>query len=110
MTKNSLTNTPLAINDAATETVAIDPVGTVAVVKESLASADNEAVLAQTALSASPIVELRDLVVRRVGTKLTIEGTVNCFYHKQLAQETVRPFASDLRMVNEVHVIQRRPR
>ena len=59
---------------------------------------------AQAALASSPVVELRELTVVQSGESLLISGRVNCFYHKQLAQETVRPHAANLRMVNSVCV------
>ena len=97
--------TPLA-----TKLGSLDHLGSMAMVEEVGDHDRCEAALAQTALSASPVVELRDLTVRRIGATLTIRGDVQCFYHKQLAQETVRPYAFDLRMVNEVRVKYRRPR
>jgi hypothetical protein len=60
---------------------------------------------AQAALAASPVVDLRELTVRRDGPSLLISGRVHCFYHKQLAQETVRPHAANLQLVNEVNVV-----
>ena len=60
---------------------------------------------AQAALASSSVVDLRELTVSRSGTDLLISGRVNCFYHKQLAQETVRPHADNLRMVNSVDVV-----
>lgn len=59
---------------------------------------------AQAALASSSVVELRDLTVCCEGEQLLISGRVDCFYHKQLAQETVRRHAADLRMVNRVNV------
>jgi hypothetical protein len=60
---------------------------------------------AQAALASSSVVDLRELTVSRSGTDLLISGRVNCFYHKQLAQETVRPHADNLRLVNSVDVV-----
>ncbi|XZE54395.1 BON domain-containing protein [Planctomycetaceae bacterium SH139] len=62
--------------------------------------------LAQEALASSAIFDLRELSVQRQGESLLISGRVNCFYHKQLAQETVRPHAANLRVVNEVSVVR----
>ena len=59
---------------------------------------------ARAALAASPLVDLRELNVERRGETLMISGRVHCFYHKQLAQETVRPHAANLRVVNAVNV------
>jgi hypothetical protein len=60
---------------------------------------------AQAALAASPVVDLRELRVVREGSHLLISGRVDCFYHKQLAQETVRPHAENLQLVNQVTVL-----
>lgn len=61
---------------------------------------------AREALAHSSVVELRDLLIDQEGERLTITGSVQCFYHKQLAQETVRPHAGEMRMVNQVRVEQ----
>lgn len=59
---------------------------------------------AQAALASSSVVDLRELTVVQSGEDLLISGRVHCFYHKQLAQETVRPHAANLRLVNSVSV------
>lgn len=59
----------------------------------------------KAALDASPLVDLRELTVSADASCLLISGRVNSFYHKQLAQETVRPFALDRRVVNQVEVM-----
>ena len=59
---------------------------------------------AQAALASSSVVDLRELTVCCEGEDLLISGRVHCFYHKQLAQETVRQHAADLRLVNQVFV------
>lgn len=59
---------------------------------------------AQAALASSSVVDLRELTVIQSGEDLLISGRVQCFYHKQLAQETVRPHAANLRLVNSVSV------
>ncbi|MBN8628461.1 MAG: BON domain-containing protein [Planctomycetes bacterium] len=63
---------------------------------------------AQAALDASPLFDLRSLVVEEEtpGT-LAIRGMVGSFYHKQLAQEAVRAVAKSLeyRVVNYVEVM-----
>ena len=59
---------------------------------------------AQTALSTSPIYDLRDLHVERSGDQLLISGTVASFYHKQLAQEVVRAVVEDIEVINSVDV------
>ena len=62
-------------------------------------------------LAASPVAELRRLRVAQRADRLEISGRVASFYHKQLAQETVRSVAGGLRLVNEIAVepTQRRP-
>lgn len=59
---------------------------------------------ARSALLASPVHALHDLTVTRVDDALLISGTVTSFYHKQLAQEAIRPFVEDLRVVNSIDV------
>ncbi len=59
---------------------------------------------AQTALSESPIYELRDLLVELMGESLLISGSVDSFYHKQLAQEAVRAVVGKIPMINRVLV------
>ena len=50
---------------------------------------------AQVALAESPIHALRELRVVRDGETIILEGWVDTFYHKQLAQELVRAIADD---------------
>jgi hypothetical protein len=64
---------------------------------------------AQAALAASPIYVLRELLVERVGSALVLTGTVDTFYHKQLAQELVRAVASSVDVINVVEVCERSP-
>lgn len=59
---------------------------------------------AQAALASSSVFELRDLRVCCEGEQVLISGSVQCFYHKQLAQETVRQHAPHLRLINQVSV------
>jgi hypothetical protein len=59
---------------------------------------------ARAALAASPVFALRELDVDMVGERMIILGSVNCFYHKQLAQEVVRNAATGVRVVNAVSV------
>jgi hypothetical protein len=63
-----------------------------------------EASPARRALSESPVVELRELQVHERDDGMVISGRVQSFYHKQLAQETVRPHAGARRLVNHVRV------
>lgn len=59
---------------------------------------------ARQLLQKSPIGELRDLQVDCDAERLQISGRVCSFYHKQLAQETVRSVAGSLRLLNAVNV------
>ena len=54
----------------------------------------------QQALAASGVFALRELTVECVDDKLCLSGTVGSFYHKQLAQETVRPNLAGRRLLN----------
>ncbi len=59
---------------------------------------------ARALLQNSPIGELRELQIECNAEHLLISGRVCCFYHKQLAQETVRGAASGLQVLNTVNV------
>jgi hypothetical protein len=61
--------------------------------------------LAQSALSDSPIFDLRDLVVEEGDEGLVIRGSVASFYHKQMAQEVVRAVTGrDIDVMNSIDV------
>jgi hypothetical protein len=47
---------------------------------------------------------LRHLRVQGSEGSLVISGTVTCYYHKQLAQEALKPLRGDLELVNQVTV------
>ncbi len=47
---------------------------------------------------------LRHLSVQGAGETLIISGTVTCYYHKQLAQEALKPIRGDLQLVNQIQV------
>ncbi len=55
-------------------------------------------------LANSPVSELRQLRVDGTDTGLTVSGSVRSFYHKQLAQETIRSVADGTPLVNLVDV------
>lgn len=55
-------------------------------------------------LAKSSVRELRQLRVDEDENILQLSGSVSSFYHKQLAQETVRPVAAGMQVVNRVHV------
>jgi hypothetical protein len=59
---------------------------------------------AQSALSNSTVYALRELTVEPVDDGLLISGSVCSFYHKQLAQETVRAVAPAVDVINSVRV------
>ncbi len=60
---------------------------------------------AKSELEHSPVPALRKLSVQQSGEALVIRGRVLRFYHKQLAQETVRAVSGGLRVVNSVEVL-----
>ena len=55
-------------------------------------------------LAQSSVSDLRQIRVDRTAGKLQLSGRVRSFYHKQLAQETVRTVADGMQVVNHVHV------
>ena len=57
------------------------------------------------ALTASPLPQLRRLVVTVNDQEVVITGRVPSFYFKQLAQETVKPTLGPRRMLNRVEVM-----
>ncbi|MBA4062285.1 MAG: hypothetical protein C0501_01000 [Isosphaera sp.] len=56
------------------------------------------------ALTASPLPQLRRLVVTATDHEVVITGRVPTYYLKQLAQETVRPTLGPRRLLNHVEV------
>lgn len=59
---------------------------------------------AREILSNSSVRELRFLRVDGSANHLELTGRVGSYYHKQLAQETIRSVAGGLQMVNRVQV------
>ncbi len=55
-------------------------------------------------LAKSSVSELRELRVDGTNTELQLSGKVRSYYHKQLAQETVRTVAAGMQVVNRVDV------
>lgn len=55
-------------------------------------------------LTASPLPQLRRLIVTVSEGEVVITGRVTSWYMKQLAQETVRPVLGDRRLRNQVEV------
>ncbi|TWU08039.1 BON domain-containing protein [Stieleria varia] len=59
---------------------------------------------AHAVLARSSVSELRQIRVDEHANELQLHGKVRSFYHKQLAQEAVRPVAMGLRVVNHLDV------
>jgi hypothetical protein len=55
-------------------------------------------------LIASPLPQLRRLVVTESEVEVVITGRVSSYYMKQLAQEALRPTVGDRRLLNHVEV------
>ena len=55
-------------------------------------------------LTASPLPQLRRLVVTATDDEIVITGRVSSYYMKQLAQEALRVAAGDRRLLNQVEV------
>jgi hypothetical protein len=55
-------------------------------------------------LTASPLPQLRRLVVTATESEVVITGQVSSYYLKQLAQEAVRPTLGRRRLLNRVEV------
>tara|TARA_R110002049_G_scaffold2750_4_gene22006 strand:- start:194040 stop:194261 length:222 start_codon:yes stop_codon:yes gene_type:complete len=62
------------------------------------------ATAATAVLARSSVSELRRLRVDGEEGELRLSGIVRSFYHKQLAQETVRTVAAGMQVVNRVDV------
>jgi len=61
---------------------------------------------AKKMLNESPFHALRMLNVQQLGEQVLLEGQVDSFFLKQLAQETVRSATRGIEMVNNVSVGQ----
>ena len=59
---------------------------------------------ASSVLSRSPVRDLRRIRVDGKADHLKLSGKVRSYYHKQLAQETVRGIARGMRLVNQIQV------
>jgi hypothetical protein len=57
------------------------------------------------ALTASPLPQLRRLVVTATDDEVVITGRVSSYYLKQLAQETIRSVLGERRLLNQVEVV-----
>jgi hypothetical protein len=58
-----------------------------------------------SALRRSPIPALRKLSLEESETAIIIQGQVNSYYLKQLAQETVLPLLDGRQLLNRVRVV-----
>ncbi len=59
---------------------------------------------ASAVLAQSSVAELRHLRVDQNENQLQLSGHVNSFYHKQLAQESIRHLVQDIKVLNRVSV------
>jgi hypothetical protein len=59
---------------------------------------------AESTLAQSPVPSLRTLRVTESATEVVITGSVSTYYHKQLAQEAVRPLLGGRQLRNRVTV------
>ncbi len=59
---------------------------------------------ASLVLATSSVTDLRHIRVDGRGNKIELTGTVRSFYHKQLAQESIRSVAGGMQVVNHVNV------
>ena len=59
---------------------------------------------ASSVLSRSPVRDLRRIRVDGKADHLKLSGKVRSYYHKQLAQETVRGVARGMKLVNQIQV------
>ena len=62
---------------------------------------------ARRALARSRIYVLRRLDVSAEGDAIVLQGRVDSYYHKQLAQELVRMAVDGTEVVNEISVVYR---
>ncbi len=59
---------------------------------------------AQSLLGQNSLIDLHQVSVDRLGDTLVLTGRVTSFYVKQVAQETIRPAADGLRVINRLEV------
>ena len=64
----------------------------------------NFAARAKAVLGRSRIFDLRALEVGQVDGCVVLRGSVDSFYHKQLAQELVKMAIEGVEVINEIHV------
>ena len=66
---------------------------------------NNAKSIAQAALRASSVYDLRELRVEQSNGTLIVFGSVSTFYHKQLAQEILLGISQGMNVINEIHVL-----
>ena len=59
---------------------------------------------ARALLGRSRIFDLRELAVEQIDETVVLRGSVDSFYHKQLAQELVKMGIDGVEVVNEIEV------
>ena len=64
--------------------------------------------LAKAVLESSRIFDLRALEVEQEADCVVLRGSVDSFYHKQLAQEMIKTSLEGVEVVNEIRVDYRR--
>ncbi|WP_149499199.1 BON domain-containing protein [Roseiconus lacunae] len=75
-----------------------------AIIRIDDAVADEKRKLFESALEATHNSELRKLRVLVTDGEVTLLGEVSSFYHKQMAQEAIRPLAIGIQIINELIV------
>ncbi len=65
------------------------------------------ATAASLVLATSSVTDLRHIRVDGSDNKIELTGTVRSFYHKQLAQESIRSVAGGMQVVNHVERLPR---
>jgi hypothetical protein len=65
---------------------------------------------AKAVLGRSRIFDLRSLEVEQEADCVVLRGSVDSFYHKQLAQELLKMAIDGVEVINEIHVDYSRPR
>ncbi|HEY2414631.1 MAG TPA: BON domain-containing protein [Pirellulaceae bacterium] len=66
--------------------------------------------LARTVLGRSKIFDIRALDVDQAADSVVLRGSVDSFYHKQLAQEMIKTSLEGVEVINEIRVNYSRDR
>jgi hypothetical protein len=66
--------------------------------------------LARTVLGRSKIFDIRALDVDQAADSVVLRGSVDSFYHKQLAQEMIKTSLEGVEVINEIRVDYSRDR